>query len=123
MRRTGNFRRVLEAVLIGTIFGSVGCTHHHYYYTGTASAACPPTVSSTGVTNGAVCAIPETGGTVVSQSARPATVVSSGGRPPQVVVSEPKSGLMGRWRSRGSEVDSVATTTVEGGLEDESTSR
>ncbi|MHC5542900.1 hypothetical protein ACYOEI_32150, partial [Singulisphaera rosea] len=65
MQRTGNVRRVLETVLIGTIFGSMGCTHHHYYYTGTAASACPPTVSTTAVTNGEVCPIPQTGGTVL----------------------------------------------------------
>lgn len=103
---------------------SAGCTHN-YYYTGTPNA-CPPMVSipaaSTSVVEyGAVCEVP-------SQSLAGTTLVpsipsvSSGARPPRVVLSEPNGRPRLSWR-RSDQESSLATTRVEGALDDPTLSR
>lgn len=101
--------------LLAFSFGSAGCTHNYYYG---AVPACPPGTPGA-VTYGSVCEVPpSSGGTVVAQGsagARPSVV----GTAPRVVVSEP-SGSRFPWRR--SDPEGIATTRVEGAL-DESTTR
>jgi hypothetical protein len=103
-----------------------GCTHNYYYG---AAPACAPAVVPSTVANGAVCAVPGQvqGGTVLAQGAGPATVVNGtpvlgGPRPPRVVVSEPNGGLFRGWR-RSDPDSGLATTKVEGALDDSTVNR
>ena len=94
-------------ILLAGLAGGAGCTHNYYY--GTAVPACP---EGEPVRVGSVCEVP--GRTVVSQIVPP--------RSSRVVISEPRGGLLaGGWRR--SETDGLATSRVEGSLDDETLNR
>ncbi len=97
------------ALLLAGWFGSAGCIQNYY----------PVPVTGPGgtVQYGSVCEVPPAGGTVVVQGPPRTTVV--GGQPPRVVVSEPSS----RFSWRKSDPDSLATTRVEGNIEEPTLSR
>jgi hypothetical protein len=125
---------------VAGLAGGTGCTHNHYYYNtpGTVSApgmigACDPmppgtVISSTAPSVGAVCDVPPAGqpGAMVAQNApRTSPIVSNAARPvnPQPIYSQP-SGLLGRRNGnglvwRGSQTESLATTRIEGAVDDE----
>jgi hypothetical protein len=105
--------------------GSAGCTHNYYY--GTVPTACAPGTTTTIVPGtvqyGSVCDLPGRlfggGGTVVAASPGVrSSVVASAPPNSRVVVSEPanRSGLT--WR-RSDPENGLATTRVEGALDDE----
>jgi hypothetical protein len=129
MRHARFLRGGLGVFLVGWSFGSVGCTHNHYY--GAAVPVCGPSpvaVPAT-VSNGAVCEVPtQVDGGLVTQGTGRATIVNSapsysGSQAPRVVVSQPSSGLrLGRWQ-RANPESGLATTRVEGALNDSTTNR
>jgi hypothetical protein len=103
---------------------SSGCTHNYYYG---AAPVCAPTTVTPGagvVTYGEVCEVPTQvvgGGTLVSSTPIVTTPILGGPRPPRVVVSEP-NGRSGGWRRPDPE-SSLATTRVEGALDDPTLTR
>ena len=124
MRRV-RFERWTLGVLLAGWAGSAGCTHNYYY--GTAATACAPgttTIVPGAISYGSVCDVPARifgGGTVVAASPGVrSSVVGTVPTSPRVVVSEPanRSGLS--WRRSDPESD-LATTRVEGALEDDTT--
>jgi len=104
-----------------------GCTHNHYY--GASVPACGPTVvGSIGGADapeyGAVCEVPNqvvSGGSVVAQR-QPGVTVVPAPKAPRVVVSEPSGGSRLAWR-RSDPEDGLATTRVEGALDDPTVTR
>jgi hypothetical protein len=122
---------VLVAALLSA---SSGCIHNHYYGA-TPVASCDPSSSplgpsSTSVPFGQVCEIPSqvtggsgsSGGTVVATSPVPPGPLLSGPRPPRVVLSEPNTGPRFAWR-RADPDSGLATTRVEGNIDDPSVTR
>lgn len=107
------------ALLAGWV-SSAGCTHNYYYGYPSTVNGCPPTVVPGAISYGSVCDVPTQvvgGGSIVAQSPSRETVVNGTAKPPQVVVSEPGGGSRTRWR-RSDPDSSLATTRVEGALED-----
>ena len=109
--------RFLQLVLAGgTIFTSWGCHQHYHYYT---NPACPPgTTAPATVQYGSMCDVPtqvvDAGSTLGEPSSR-STTVSGAKSSSRVVVSEPKDSSPYSWRRSDPEA-SLATTTVEGGI-------
>jgi hypothetical protein len=120
--RQARFKRGTLGVLLAGWVGSAGCTHNYYY--GTAPTACLPgtTIVPGTVQYGSVCEVPPKvvgGGTVVASSPGVrSSVVTTAPAGSRVVVSEPtnRSGLS--WR-RSDPESNLATTRVEGSLDDE----
>ena len=110
MRRARN-PRAGGLILLAGLAGGAGCTHNYYY--GTAVPLCPEPET---VRVGSVCDVP--GGTVVTQVAPP--------RSSRVVISEPRGGPLGggsRLGWRRSDPGGLATSRVEGSLDDETLNR
>ena len=110
MRRARIPRRGALILLAG-LAGGAGCTHNYYY--GTAVPLCPEPEP---VRVGSVCDVP--GRTVVTQVVPP--------RSSRVVISEPRGGPVvggSRLGWRRSEPEGLATSRVEGSLDDETLSR
>ncbi len=79
-----------------------------------------PTVVPGGVQYGSVCDVPTQvvgGGSIVAQNPPGTTVVTGPPRSPRVVVSEPAGGMRSRWR-RSDPESGLATTRVEGALDE-----
>jgi hypothetical protein len=98
-------------ILLAGLAGGVGCTHNYYY--GTAAPLCPEPET---VRVGSVCDVP--GRTVVTQVGPP--------RSSRVVISEPRGGPLAggsRLGWRRSEPESLATSRVEGSLDDQTIGR
>lgn len=124
MRRARFVRGTLGILLAGWV-GSAGCTHNYYY--GTVPVACAPgttTVVPGTVSYGSVCEVPAQvvgGGTVVASSPGVKSSVTTTAPPSsQVVVSEPTDRPRLSWR-RSDPDNSLATTRVEGALDEETT--
>jgi hypothetical protein len=130
MRRARSMRATLGIFLAGCA-GSAGCTHNYYY--GPLPVACAPGSSSTVVPGslqyGSVCEVPTRifgGGTVVAaspgiRSSVTTTAPPSSSTSSQVVVSEPANrSRLSPWR-RSDPESSLATTRVDGALDEEST--
>jgi hypothetical protein len=116
--RLARFARGGSIALLGGVISSAGCTHNYYYGN---APLCPPstTVVPGAVQYGASCDVPTQviGGSVASQASPPSTALS-GSMPPRVVVSQPSNGAP-RFPWRRSDPDSsLATTRVEGALDD-----
>jgi hypothetical protein len=116
--RLARLARGGSIALLGGVIGSAGCTHNYYYGS---VPGCPPstTVTPGSVQYGASCDVPTQviGGSVANQSSAPSTVLS-GSMPPRVVVSQPSAGNP-RFPWRRSDPDSsLATTRVEGAIDD-----
>jgi hypothetical protein len=110
MRRARFPRREALILLVG-LAGGAGCTHNYYY--GTSVPLCPEPET---VRVGSVCDVP--GRTVITQVAPP--------RSSRVVISEPRGGPLAggsRLGWRRSDPESLATSSVEGSLDDETLSR
>ncbi len=141
MRRS-HANRVSALCIIGGLMSGLGCTHNHYYTAtpGAALGPCDPAISGTVVSStspamgtpalGAVCDDPPQGRMVVAQGgARTSPIVSNAARPinsQQPIISQPSgkanrrsSGLV--WRSSGNE--SLASTRIEGAIEEPTTIR
>lgn len=101
--RRARFVPFVAAVIL--LVGATGCTHNHYYYG--ASPLCETTPAV--VEYGAVCEVPSTNRAVIVADAPPSR---------RVAVSRPrnKAGSGFAWRSPDPEA--LATTRVEGGLDD-----
>lgn len=120
--RRARFTRWAALLGLATLAANAGCTHYHYYGAPpTAAVACDPAVPGTTVVRrpaligyGSVCEVPPAaGGTVVSEAPRRG----------DLVVSTPQgAGPAGRRRSglawRRPDPENLATTRVEGGLDD-----
>jgi hypothetical protein len=110
-------RRFLQLLLGGSaIFTSWGCHQHYHYYN---SSACPPGTAPSTVQYGSVCDVPTQvvdGGATLADSSSPSTTVSGTKSSSRVVVSQPKDSSPFSWRRSDPEA-SLATTTVEGGLD------
>jgi hypothetical protein len=126
MRHARRWRAGLGVLLAGYVSLSSGCTHNHYY--GASVPVCGPTVvGSTGEVGseyGAVCEVPNqvvSGGSVVAQR-QPGVTVVPGPKAPRVVVSEPRGNSRLAWR-RSDPEDGLATTRVEGALNDPTVTR
>ena len=122
--RLPRFARGGSVTLLAGVIGSAGCTHNYYY--GNVPVCGPTATLPPGtVQYGAVCDVPTQvvgGGSVVTQ-APPSTTVVAGARPPRVVVSQPIAGPQ-RFPWRRSDPDGgLATTRVEGALDDPSITR
>ena len=103
MRQARLMRGGLVLLLSGWV-GSAGCIQNYYPV---------PVAGSGGVVQyGSVCDVPAARGTVVTQGAPATTVI--GAQPPRVVVSQPSSGFS--WRR--SDPESLATTRVEGNIDE-----
>jgi hypothetical protein len=133
MSRAPNLRRAL-GILIMAWAGASGCIHNHYY--GTGMPGCPPIGQPVTTQVGSICDVP-TGQVIVSNpsssrtissnvTAQPlaeGTAVASNGQP-RVVISQPAFGppsigqSTSRLKWRRPDPESLATTKVEGGLDD-----
>ena len=123
MRRARFMRGTLGVLLAGWV-ASAGCTHNYYY--GALPAACAPgtTILPGTVSDGSVCEVPAqvvSGGTVVASSPGVKSSVTTTAPPSAaVVVSEPINRPRLSWR-RSDPDSSLATTRVEGELDDDTT--
>ena len=99
-------------ILLAGLAGGAGCTHNYYYGTSVPLCAEPETVRV-----GSVCDVPGQvvpGRTVVTQVAPP--------RSSRVVISEPRGGPPvggSRLGWRRSDTEGLATSRVEGSLDDQ----
>jgi hypothetical protein len=116
-------RRFLQLVLGGiAIFASWGCHQHYHYYT---NPACPPgTAAPATVQYGSACdpstQVVDAGTTLSDSPSSRATTVSGSRSSSRVVVSEPKDSSRLSWRRSDPDASVAATTTVEGGLNNNS---
>lgn len=119
---------VSRIAAVTLLLGLTGCVrHYHYYGTGAAAAAGPICVDEApAVSYGEVCDVPTrvSNGKVLTGSR-----ALSDEETPRVVVSEPsrRSSSSRRYRSNGlawrKQEPSLARTTVNGALDDESLAR
>ncbi len=128
--------RILRGSLwVGLAFGAIGSTGctHNYYYTSPAGSPCAPAtlvpatpVASSVTQFGEVCEVPTRvvgGSTVVASVPVVAPPVLTGPRPPRIVLSEPGGNrLKTPWRRYDPE-SSLATTRVDGNVDDDTTVR
>lgn len=131
MRHLGYFQGGLGLLIVGWTMSLTGCTHNHYYTAGVPVCGPSPVTVPATVANGAICEVPTQveGGSLVAQGNGRSTIVNgapiySGTRSPRVVVSEPSSGLrLGRWQRANPVDNGLATTRVEGALDDSTINR
>ncbi len=135
MRLDVNMRNTLGVVLAAGLLTLMGCTHNYYYTPPGAIGPCAPVTVLPGPTAstvqtygyGDVCEVPTQvigGGAVVAGPPLTTSPALTGARPPRVVLSDP----MGRNRNRGvwhrpDPESSLATTRVEGALDDPTVTR
>jgi len=117
-------RRVLAVVLAGELaFTGFGCQQYCYYYPDPCAPAAP---ISSSVQPGPVCEVPTQvveGGTTLADGATRSTTVTGGSTTnPRVVVSEPSSPSRFSWR-RSDPDGSLATTSVQGTVDDSKVNR
>lgn len=110
----------LSTLIVGWALVQAGCCHH--YYSGPAPG-CPPVAVArpSAVRYGEVCEAPA--GTIVGQGAVGSTPIAAAPRP-RVVISEPNgSRLAGRSGWRRADPENMATTRVDGALDDDTVRR
>jgi hypothetical protein len=120
-------RTIVPATLAsGLAFAGPGCHQHYHYYNSDPCAPGTTPVAST-LRSGSICD-PQTsivdGGTTVAEGATTRSTTVSGGqtKAPRVVVSEPgSSSRFSSWRR--SDADSLATTSVQGTVDDSKVNR
>ncbi len=101
-----------------------GCHQHYHYYNGNPS--CPPSASMapSSMQYGSVCDVPAEeveGGNVISSNSTRSTTVVGTRNSERVVVSQPqKAAPFSGWRKSDPD-GGLATTSVEGGLDESST--
>jgi hypothetical protein len=108
----------------GSALAGPGC-HQHYHYYNTDPCAPGTPVTST-VRSSPLCDTPAAtveGGTTLSDGSTRSTTVTGGqSRSPRIVVSEPgSSSRFPSWRR--TDADSLATTSVQGSLDDAKVNR
>jgi hypothetical protein len=118
-------RTIVPATLAsGLAFAGLGCHQHYHYYNSDPCAPGTPVAST--MRSGAICdpqASIVDGGTTVAEGAMRSTTVSGGqSKSPRVVVSEP-GGLSRLSSWRRSDADSLATTSVQGSVDDSKVNR
>ena len=124
--RPNRLRRRVSFLAACAFAASAGCTHNHYY---TALPVCgqPTALASTTVSAGSLCdPAPEAMGAPVSSSVvgRP-VIVTIPPRTSRVIISEPTAAFSNRggsklsWR-RNNPDESLATTRIDGNLDDDS---
>jgi len=117
-------RRSLGAIITGAlVLSGLGCHQHYYYY----SDPCAPTAPVTSsVKPGPICDVPtqvvEGGTTLADGSTRATTVTGASSHSPRVVVSEPSGRSRLSWR-RSDPDGGLATTTVQGTVDDTKVNR
>jgi hypothetical protein len=118
MRRLRDLRWAALIGLVG-LGGATGCTHYHYYGAPPQMLVEQPAVVAQRpvlVPYGSVCDVPS------GSSSGVTTVVEAPRRGGEVIVSRPQGGLGARRGSRFAwhrpNPDSLATTRVEGGLDE-----
>ena len=132
MRHARLTKSCLASLLAFCGLMSSGCTHNYYYPTpGSGSGPCVPMTVLPGATAsnvpsyGEICEVPTQvvgGGTVLAGTPLTTTPVLVGARPPRVVLSDPAGRGRGPWRRTDPE-SSLATTRVEGALDDPTLTR
>ena len=133
MRRICLSNTCLASLLAFCWLLASGCTHNYYYPTPGAGFVGPcvpmnvvPGATASNVPSyGEICEVPTQvigGGTVVAGTPLTTTPVLGGARPPRVVLSDPVGRGRGPWRRTDLE-SSLATTRVEGALDDPTVTR
>jgi hypothetical protein len=118
-------RTIVPATLAsGMTFAGLGCHQHYHYYNSDPCAPGAPVASS--MRSGTICD-PQTsvvdGGTTVAEGPSRSTTVSGGeSKSPRVVVSQP-DGLSRLSPWKRTDVDSLATTSVQGSVDDAKVNR
>jgi hypothetical protein len=118
-------RTIVPASLaIGLACAGLGCHQHYHYYNSDPCAPGAPVAST--MRSGSICD-PQTsivdGGTTVAEGTSRSTTVSGGEtKSPRVVVSQP-GGLSRLSSWRRSDADSLATTSVQGSVDDSKVNR
>jgi hypothetical protein len=117
-------RRALATVLVCELaVTGMGCHQHYYYYTDPCAPSAP---ISSSVKPGPVCDVPTQiveGGTTLADGASRSTTVTGGSTTsPRVVVSEPAGTSRYSWR-RSDPDGSLASTTVQGTVDDAKVNR
>ena len=133
MRNVWKHRGIAGLIVISGLLPSTGCTRN-YYYGGL--PGCGPTQVIPGATQygstiqyGNICEVPTQvvggSGGIIAQSSEISTPLLSRGKPPRVVISEPLgSGSRPRYSWRATDPENgLATTKVEGAVEDSTTVR
>ncbi len=116
MRRYG-IRRFTALAVLATLCGAAGCTQYHYYGNG-GPCDMPPGARPVVIQSppaGDVCEVPPRSGTTIVNNS------PSGGS--QVLVSQPQGvrnadAAGSRFAWRRSDPESMATTRVEGGIDE-----
>ena len=132
MRQAWIARIALGILLATGGMTSTGCTHNYYYTTPGAGPCAPVTVlpgstasASTVPSYGEICDVPTQvigGGTIVAGAPLMTSPALGGARPPRVVLSDSPGRSRGPWR-RTDPDSSLATTRVEGALDDSTITR
>lgn len=125
MRHSRLTNSVFGSLLVSCWLTASGCTHNYYCTTPGSGPCAPMTVvpgatASNVQTYGEICEVPTQvvgGGTVVAGTPLTTTPALGGARPPRVVLSDPAGRGRGPWRRTDPE-SSLATTRVEGALDD-----
>ena len=118
-------RAIVPATLAsGLAFAGPGCHQHYHYYNSDPCAPGTPVASTrrSGTNCDPQTSIVDGGTTVVEGSSRSTTVSGGQSKSPRVVVSEPgSSSRFSSWRR--SDEDSLATTSVQGSVDDAKVNR
>jgi hypothetical protein len=115
---------VAAALASGLAFAGPGCHQHYHYYN---TDPCAPAAPMPSTMRSSVNCDPQTsvvdGGTTVAESTTRSTTVSGGEtKSPRVVVSNPSNNSpLSAWKR--SDVDSLATTSVQGSVDDSKVNR
>lgn len=122
MSRRAKSTRTAALAVLAALGGVTGCTHNYYY--GAVPAGVVPADTVTIRRYGEVCEVPSAADrqVAIQRSGQPSYV--TGSAPSRVVVSEPQGS--GPFLSRGSRMawrkpdpESLATTRVEGAIDDD----
>jgi hypothetical protein len=115
--------RVAALIALAGVGGLTGCTHNYYY--GSVPVGVAPSTGMAVNHYGEVCEVPNSGGQVIVQNqGQPSYIVAPA--PSRVVVSEPqgaspmRSSRSNRYAWRKPDPETVATTRVEGAIENDS---
>ena len=121
------FRCCGFGVLSAVTLVSTGCTHNHYYSNNPCGPTAPLAVMPGSIQNGTICDVPTevyggSAGSTVSTPSAVSTPMAARARPPRVVISEPNGNSRFTWR-RSDPESGLATTRVEGAIEEPTTIR